>query len=111
VATKCFLADATDPGALGAHLGDRRPDVVVTDLPYGRQSAWSSSGAGDASPSAPVPSILDALSRVTADHCVLALATERRQHVDHPAYERVRQLKIGGRRITWLQRRTRSSHA
>jgi hypothetical protein len=104
VATTCFLADATDAAALRAHLGDRRPDIVVTDLPYGRQSAWLGLVPDDASPSAPIRSILDALLQVTAGHCVLALATERRQHVLHPGYERLRQLKIGGRRITWLRR-------
>jgi hypothetical protein len=106
--TRCFLADAGNAASLRSHLGPLRPNIVITDFPYGWQSSWVDSGNG-LSPSASIRVVLDALLQVTTDDCVLALATDRSQRVDHPGCERLRQFRIGRRRITWLRRSSRKS--
>lgn len=48
------VADARDPVTTRAVLGDIEPDIVLADLPHGRQTSWfgqgSTDGAGQGSP-------------------------------------------------------------
>jgi hypothetical protein len=38
--TRLFRANATDKRAIKEHLKDERVDIVISDVPYGQQTAW-----------------------------------------------------------------------
>jgi tRNA G10 N-methylase Trm11 len=94
VATTSFRADAQDLAALHAGLDGIVPDIILADLPHGRLTQLQGSLA----------TLIDTLATVLAAGGVLALATAG-EKLDHPSLTRVRQLKVGHRRLTWLVRR------
>jgi len=71
-------ADALDPAALAEALATvprgLRPDVVLTDVPYGEQTNWLGPFGGDG-----VAGLLAALARVLPADAVLALAARGRR--------------------------------
>jgi len=102
VATRLFRADATDGEALGRQLGDRRVDVVFTDVPYGWHSTWQVADAGQASAS-PMWQMLEALRRVASPGAVLAVAADKRQKTSHQGYQRVERFRAGKRQVAILK--------
>ncbi|MBN1966058.1 MAG: hypothetical protein JW910_15520 [Anaerolineae bacterium] len=93
----CFTADATQvhtdlvpPGSV---------DIVISDVPYGRQSQWIGAGADDR----PVHKLLDGLLPLLARPGVVAIASDKRQKMRHEAYRQVTRLAVGKRQITLLQ--------
>ena len=106
-----FRADASSGDDLRAHLGSDRVDLVVTDVPYGRQTAWQSGMEQD--PNVLAGSrLLAALHPILQVQSVVAVAANRQQAIQHPAYRRVDYLRIGKRHITFLTpvRRERDLH-
>lgn len=53
LARLAFVADAADPDAVRAGLGELRPDIVITDFPYGRISGWRGRAAEGGAERAP----------------------------------------------------------
>jgi uncharacterized small protein (DUF1192 family) len=102
---RCFKADARQREALHIGLGGLFPDLVVSDVPYGRVADWRDAHGSPVEPRAAISHMLDSLLAVTSARCVVALGTPREANIDHAAYDRRRQFKIGKRRITWLVRR------
>jgi hypothetical protein len=96
IATDAFQADAGDASAVRSGLGDGPPDVVVSDVPYGRLKHWSAPDAA--------AQILPTLHRVLADDAVVALSFPRREPLDHPGFARLQRLKIGKREAYVLRR-------
>jgi hypothetical protein len=94
---RTFVADAGDPGAVAAGLGLSRPDLVLTDLPYGRLADWSGTAAG-------APSLLGALARVLRPGAVVGLAGPRTERPAHGAYETVERWQLGRRALAVLRR-------
>ncbi len=99
-----FQADATDleaqaaaVGLVGA-LGARAVDVVITDVPYNRLSAWQ----GDAAPD-PLWRMLEALRPVLAPGAIVAIASDKGQMPAHDTYRRADRFQIGKRRIVLLR--------
>jgi hypothetical protein len=101
ILTHLAAADALDPAALGQALAGQRPDLVITDLPYGQQSRWL--GASPAEGGDPVARLLAALAPHLAPSAVVAVAAPKTQKVTHPAYRAVEKLRLGLRRVTFLQ--------
>lgn len=86
-------ADALDPAATAAALGGTRPDVVLADLPHGRQTSWAGAGA----PTGPEAGFLTAVAGVLAPEAVVA-AAGRGRSVPLPAGARALQrLRVGHR--------------
>jgi hypothetical protein len=102
VATRLFRADATDGEALGRQLGDRRVDVVLTDVPYGWHSTWQVPDARQASAS-PMWQMLEALRRVVSPDAALAIAADKRQKVSHQGYQRIERFRVGKRQVAILK--------
>lgn len=99
--TRVFRADAGNGGALRANLGAERIDLVVTDVPYGRQTTWQSvTGQREDTPN--TSQALTALHPLLWAHAIVAIAANRQQVIRHPAYRRIDALRIGKRQIILL---------
>jgi 23S rRNA (guanine2535-N1)-methyltransferase len=68
------IADAFDPAALAAILPSPPPDLVLTDVPYGRQTTWQGRAGAE-----PLPALARSLSAVLPDHAVLVLSAQTRR--------------------------------
>lgn len=75
--TRVAVADVFNPPS----LLDDPPDLVLTDVPYGRQTAWNNAPGED-----PIGDLVRALTRVLADDAVIALCA------------RARRISVGGAR-------------
>lgn len=97
--TLVFQADAADPAALRVGLGETRPDLVITDLPYGQHSAWDGAASQSENPAA---ALLEALRAVLAPGAIIAAAADKGQKIIHPAFRRLRHLRAGKRQVIIL---------
>jgi hypothetical protein len=96
VTHRTFAADATDVEQLRAGLGGERPDVVLSDFPYGRLKQWE---ADDDAPAR----ILAALRELLAPRALLAIVVPRRTPLGHPGYERLQRVRVGKREAHLLR--------
>lgn len=96
-----FVANALSASSIKNGLKDHSPGIVISDLPYGRSTAWLNSNGTRMESSEAIRLLLDNLLHVIRRNCIVALCTPG-DKVDHPSYDRLRQVKIGRRRITWL---------
>jgi len=99
VTTRLFHADATDPHAVQAGLGDTRADIALLDIPYGRLSAWE----GALSSQETTVRVLDALATVLSPGGVVALFMPKRHKLQLAQYHRLQQIKAGKREVWLLQ--------
>ncbi len=67
-----FVADAADPDAVRAALGELRPDIVITDFPYGRISGWRGRAAEGG-----IGTVLGSLAKAIAPGTIVAIATSK----------------------------------
>jgi SAM-dependent methyltransferase len=105
IVTDAFVADATRPGSLIGRIGDQTVDLVITDVPYGNWSAWSSErlASGDDAPNeSPLDRLLETIRPVLAPGALVTLVSGKDQRVSHPAYRRVERWQLGRRRIEML---------
>lgn len=72
-------------------------DFVFTDVPYGEIVQWS----GDSSD--PIGMLLGNLVPRLAPISVVAIVADKKQSIDHPAYRRLKKLKVGKRQIVFLE--------
>ncbi len=96
---RAFQADAADPAALRRGLGELRPDLVISDLPYGQHSAWLGAAQETANPAA---ALLEGLRGLLAPGGLVALAADKAQQIAHPAWRRLRRLRAGKRQVIIL---------
>jgi hypothetical protein len=101
VKTRVFCADATDPIAVCRHLGGVKVDLVITDLPYGRQVHWQA-GASAPCPS-PVWLMLNALCDVLSSASLVAIAADKQQKIAHEHYRRMEHFRLGKRQVAILK--------
>ena len=94
-----FPADVTRPGALAGQIADGTVDMVITDVPYGNWSAWSTTAVDRGDDIAPIDRMLDTLRPVLAPRAVVAIVSGKDQRVGHPAYRRIERWQVGRRRI------------
>ena len=95
---RTFLANATDSKALCDNLKREKVDIVLTDVPYGQCSRWTSTDS-EVSPSEPLWSMLSALLGVLAPTGIVAIVSDKRQKIRHQNYERLEQFQVGKRRV------------
>jgi SAM-dependent methyltransferase len=105
IAIECFVFDIAADAPLPRAVND--VDVVFSDLPYGRSSAWR----GAAEPASAARKLLAVVSVALSPAAVVALVANRQQAVSHPDFRRVDSLAIGRRRVTLLERAHRSAQA
>jgi hypothetical protein len=101
IGTQTFVADATSPSELSGHLGTGVVNMVIADIPHGRQTTWQLTDAGSLA-ATPVSALLATLRPVLATVAVVAVATNRQQRISHPAYRRAGQWQIGKRHVVFL---------
>jgi hypothetical protein len=94
---RAFQADALDARALAAQLGETRPEVVFTDLPYGQHSHWQ--GETDD----PAAALLAGLLPLLGAESIVAISSVKGLKLDPPGYRRVEKLKLGKREIQFFQ--------
>lgn len=87
-------ADALNASQLARALHGHRPNLVITDIPYGEQTSW---GGPDAA--AGITGMLEALEEVLDDGAVIAVATRGRTGNLDETRRPVTSFKIGTRRM------------
>jgi 23S rRNA (guanine2535-N1)-methyltransferase len=102
ISLSVFHADAAGGEQILAELGACAVDVVITDVPYNRLSAWQGD-AGAPATSDPLWQMLEALRPVLAPGAVVAIASDKGQKAEHAAYHRADRFQIGKRRIVLLR--------
>ncbi|XVQ87056.1 rRNA methyltransferase [Microbispora siamensis] len=93
-----YQADVFAADRLRQVLGGHRPDVVVTDVPYGEQTTWHGPNGADGA-----VGMLDTLGSVLDENAVIALAVRGRKA---PRADRLRTcatFKIGTRTVALLR--------
>ncbi len=101
--TRVFQASAFDASTLRSHLGDTGIDVVLTDIPYGRQSAWADTARQTSE--SPVSRMLTALRSCLHTESVVAIASDKSQVIASEGYARVERFQVGRRQIVLLRPR------
>jgi 23S rRNA (guanine2535-N1)-methyltransferase len=100
LATQAFRANAMDSQGILRYLQPKSVDIVFTDVPYGWHSQWQNADSGASSP---LRSILDALLGVLSPSSIVAISSDKQQKAVHERYQRVEQLQVGKRRVTFLK--------
>lgn len=85
-------ADVFDADELRLALGDVRPNVVITDVPYGEQSSWAGTDAG-------IEGMLRSLAQVLDDGAVIAVATRGRKVRADAGLRRLTSFRVGSRAV------------
>ena len=105
--TWAFQADATDARSLERGLQGRAIDVLIADLPYGRDSQWKRLQEDGVPSCSPQLQMLDALLAVTSARtnapAIVAVSAAKGQKLVHPAYRRVERFRLGKRQVTLLK--------
>jgi 23S rRNA (guanine2535-N1)-methyltransferase len=101
--TYLFVADATDSHELRRTLKSKKFDIIITDIPYGRQSKWQSTNEDIAANESLLQKMLDTLLEIITSDTVVAIITNKAQKCEHNQYKRMGKFQIGKRRITLLQ--------
>jgi hypothetical protein len=101
LATSTFQASAADRQKMASHIKPRSVDLVFSDVPYGWHSHWEAVDSNEGLN--PLGAMLDALLGVLSPSSLVAIASDKRQKVLHPAYQRVEQFQIGKRRVVVLK--------
>ena len=90
VESEVFAADCTKP------LPEIRPDIILTDVPYGDLTDWQ--GEDELS------AMLEQLRRISAAHTVLAVCADKAQKIRSPFWTRIEKQNIGKRRFELLRK-------
>lgn len=88
IEAECFVADCTK------RLPDIKPDIIITDIPYGNLVDWGGEGWLDA--------MMENLLRLTGDDTVLAVSMDKGQKIACEGWHRVLKQNIGKRRFEIL---------
>ena len=103
ISTHLFCADATNPAELQSNLEPGSVDLVMTDLPYGQQTAWVQAEVAIAGIADPPSRLLEALRPILAPDAVVAIASDKSQRARHDRYRRVDRFQVGKRRVEFFQ--------
>lgn len=101
--TRLFRANAADTEAIHRHLAGEAVDVVFSDLPYGRQTAWEPLTPSLAAPGEQVWAMLEGLRPVLSRGAVVAIVADKKQRIGHEKYHRVERFQPGKRQVVLLQ--------
>ena len=102
IQTRVFQADVFDERTLASQFAETNPNLVITDIPYGQASSWTT----DVLPGerSPAEQMLEILLPILSRPAIVAVASNRKQPVKHPSYTREEQWKVGRRRVVFLTR-------
>ncbi len=90
VKTEVFEADCTKP------LPDIRPDLIITDIPYGNLVDWEGDGG--------LGAMLEQLWRISKSETILAISMDKDQKLLSDRWKRIEKQNIGKRRFELLKR-------
>jgi 23S rRNA (guanine2535-N1)-methyltransferase len=102
IKTRVFRADATDARRLAAPMQGVPVDLVMTDLPHGRQVEWQLDRALDTA-AAPAWHLLEALQTVLSPSSLVALIADKQQALAHAQYRRLDFFRLGKRQVVIFQ--------
>lgn len=91
VETKLLIADCTKP------LPDIKPDMVLTDVPYGNLAEWNDTGSSS------IEAMLERLYEIAGEHTVLAVCMDKKQKLRSEKWQRLEKENIGKRRFEILK--------
>ena len=95
IAIDCHRAGALDTDAVrGIRI---KPDMVITDVPYGVATHWSDAGKD------PINKMLSNLLPLLKPESAVALISDKAQTAHHDAYLRIQKFNIGRRRVTLMK--------
>lgn len=95
---RSFQADAGK-----VRLPDRgKVDLVLTDLPYGQITEWSSDG-GKGGGGKGLEAFLDNIGALLQPKAILAIISVKEQKIEHKSYKRIKHFTIGKRRVSFLE--------
>jgi len=97
-----FRADVGCAQEVISGMRGRPADVVITDVPYATLSHWKGALASTQSRSTALDSLLGSIRSVLASDGVIAVVSPKSDDVSHPAFRRLRKLKLGKRSVTFL---------
>lgn len=99
-----FAADATNRHSMQAGLPEGEIDLILSDIPYGRYTAWQLVAAESAL--SPAAQMLDALLPLISPRSLLAIVADKGQSIRHEQYRRLDRFQIGKRQIVILSLQT-----
>lgn len=85
-------ADCTKP------LPDVKPDLVITDVPYGNLAEWKEAEAS------PLEEMLDRIYEIAGAHTVLAVCMDKKQKIRSEKWQRLERENIGKRKFEILKK-------
>ncbi|MEI3868119.1 hypothetical protein V6S02_13635 [Microbacterium sp. CCNWLW134] len=94
LSTRVAIADVFDPRQLREALGDERPGLVITDVPYGEQTTWSGRD-----PDAALADMLSAVAEVVDRRGVIAISARGRRVGAGEGHRRLASFRIGSRAV------------
>lgn len=97
IETLCFQEDMFEYDAY-EKLIDENINIVFADTPYSNLEHWQGKTADDN-----IFLMLENMLNIVTHSTIVAIATDKKQKVEHEKYERVRKIKVGKRKITVLQ--------
>jgi hypothetical protein len=103
IETRAFQANALDGRDLGQGLSGAAVDIVITDVPYGRDSTWHVPAGARSIAAPPSWQLLDALSAIVSTTTVVAVVADKAQKLAHERYRRVERFRLGKRQVVLLQ--------
>jgi hypothetical protein len=106
ISTRVFQADATQGQELRRELAGQPIDLVLADVPYGRQSHWQTFESGSAGDNdSLLGPLLEALLEVISPQTIVAILSDKAQKAEHPQYQRLGRFQIGKRLVSFSQRK------
>jgi hypothetical protein len=104
IPARTFQANALDGPEMSCGLAGVVADIVMTDVPYGRDSDWRMSSRFSTGKS-PLWEMLKALSAVVSPETVVAIVADKGQRIDHDGYLRIERFRLGKRQVALLKPR------
>ena len=92
IETKVLKADCTKP------LPDVKPDLVITDVPYGKLAEWKEAEGS------PLEEMLDRIYEIAGTHTVLAVCMDKKQKIQSEKWQRLERENIGKRKFEILKK-------
>jgi len=92
IASEAFVADCTKM------LPDIKPDIIITDIPYGNLVDWGGEGE--------INAMLRKLWEISGDDTILAVSMDKSQKVIYDCWKRIEKQNIGKRRFEILSKNT-----
>jgi 23S rRNA G2445 N2-methylase RlmL len=101
--TELFRANATDKQTIKEHLKDEGVDMVISDVPYGQQTAWEALTSSQTVSEGQIWRMLEGFIGVLAEGAVVAIVADKKQRIGHNKYQRLERFQLGKRQVVLLR--------